>query len=419
MGTYVFDNGWERERERLAGLECTFDPGTMRHMDGLGVSSGWECLELGGGGGSIAEWLCKRVGKNGRVVATDLDTRFLDAIAAPNLEVLRHDVVADGLPEASFDLIHARLLLEHLPPRERVLEKLIAALKPGGWILIEDLDWRGMLAHPPVLVAYPASDTSRSARVWRGVVALMCRAGYDHVFGARLIPLFVSMGLEEVAAEGRNAMYQGGTPSSGATRFTLEQLRDRLIEDKLVRESDIDKQIAISHDPERRMLGPSMIATWGRNPATNGRAKGAGLMPAATRPNHERLKDLALFAGCAQDELKRVTNLAQEESVEAGTALTREGETGDRFYVVVEGAATVTRGREKLATLGPGSFFGETALLTGGQRTATVTADTALTLASFDQQAFDALLSESRTIARGIMEGVAERAPVGTAQLYP
>jgi SAM-dependent methyltransferase len=419
MSTYVFDNGWERERERLAGLEATFDPGTMRHMDGLGVSAGWDCLELGGGGGSIAQWLCKRVGKSGRVVATDLDTRFLDAIGEPNLEVLRHDVVAEDLPEASFDLIHARLLLEHLPPREQVIEKLIRSLKPGGWILIEDLDWRGMLSRPPALVAYPASDTPRSARVWRGVVAIMCSAGYDQLFGAKLMPLFVSMGLEEIGAEGRNAMYQGGTPSSGATRFTLEQLRDRMIEANLVRQRDIDKQIAISHDPERRMLGPSMIATWGRRPMANGQPKIPASTQPASRPHRQRLRELALFSGCAQEELNRVTNLAEEELVEAGTALTREGEPGDRFYVIVEGAASVTRGGEKLATLGPGSFFDETALLTGGQRTATVTADTPLTLAKFDRAAFDALLSESRTIARGVLEGVAERTPSSTTQLYP
>jgi hypothetical protein len=363
--------------------------------------------------------MCKRVGKTGRVVATDLDTRFLDAIDESNLEVLHHDVVADYLPEATFDVVHARLLLEHLPPRKQVLQRLISALKPGGWILIEDLDWRGILAHPPMIVTYPATDMRRNARVWRGVVTLMCRAGYDQVFGAELLPLFMELGLDDVSAEARNVMHQGGSTASGAIRWTLEQLRDRLIEAELVSERDIDLEIARANDPQNRRLGPTMISVWGRRPAAAGGQPASGSLPTRGHLTYERLQELSLFAGGTLEELKRIGNLATVVDVKAGTALTKEGEAGDAFYVIVQGTATVTRAGDKLATLGPGSFFGETALLTGGPRTATVTSDTHLTLASFDQRAFDAVLDESRTIARRILEGVAERAPAATAQLYP
>lgn len=58
--------------------------------------------------------------------------RFLEALEEPNFEVWRHDVVADELPEAEFDLVHARFLLEHLPGREGALKKMAAALRPGG-----------------------------------------------------------------------------------------------------------------------------------------------------------------------------------------------------------------------------------------------------------------------------------------------
>jgi hypothetical protein len=98
MGAYVFDNSWEKERVRLAGLESMLDPGTRRHLDAIGVGAGWTCLEIGGGGGSVVQWLCRRVGEVGKVIATDLDTRFLDALDEPNLEALRHDITADILP---------------------------------------------------------------------------------------------------------------------------------------------------------------------------------------------------------------------------------------------------------------------------------------------------------------------------------
>src|SRR5947208_2913236 len=102
MTTYAFDNAWRQARERLALLETCLDPATTRHMTALGVGAGWTCLDVGAGGGSIAQWLCSRVGAGGQVVATDVDTRFLDALTAPNLEVRRHNVVTDPLPPATF-----------------------------------------------------------------------------------------------------------------------------------------------------------------------------------------------------------------------------------------------------------------------------------------------------------------------------
>jgi SAM-dependent methyltransferase len=71
---------------------------------------------------------------------TDIDERYLESLHVPNLEVRRHDIVTDPLPEAAFDLIHARLVLIHLPQREEVLSRLVAALKPGGWLVDEEFD---------------------------------------------------------------------------------------------------------------------------------------------------------------------------------------------------------------------------------------------------------------------------------------
>jgi tRNA A58 N-methylase Trm61 len=89
---YVFDNAWERGRARLATVEELLDPGSIRHLDALGVAPGWRCLEIGAGGGSIAQWLCGRVGPYGAVTGTDLDTRYLAALDEVNLDVRRHDV---------------------------------------------------------------------------------------------------------------------------------------------------------------------------------------------------------------------------------------------------------------------------------------------------------------------------------------
>ena len=95
---YTYDHAWTEERIRLAGLEAALDPGTREHLARLGVGSGRRCLEVGAGGGAVAFWLAERVAPGGTVVATDLETDFLEAEAArhPGPEVLRHDITAEG-----------------------------------------------------------------------------------------------------------------------------------------------------------------------------------------------------------------------------------------------------------------------------------------------------------------------------------
>jgi SAM-dependent methyltransferase len=112
--TYAFENAVAMQRRRLGALEALLDAGTIRHLEARGVAAGWRCLEVGAGGGSIAAWLCDRVGVTGSVVATDLDVTVLAALTRPNLEVRGHDVLADELPPAAFDLVHLRLLLAWL-----------------------------------------------------------------------------------------------------------------------------------------------------------------------------------------------------------------------------------------------------------------------------------------------------------------
>ena len=91
---YSLDNDWILARQRLALLEAHTDVGTIRFLDALDVGDGWRCLEVGGGGGSITEWLCRRVGPTGRVVATDINTRFLDALDFENLERCVHTTLS-------------------------------------------------------------------------------------------------------------------------------------------------------------------------------------------------------------------------------------------------------------------------------------------------------------------------------------
>src|SRR5688572_3744488 len=105
MTTYVFDPAWHKERDRLGALESLFDASSRRLLADLGIGEGWRCLEVGCGAGGVARWLAERVGGTGRVLATDLDTRFIDGHGLANLDVLQHNIVSDPLEEAAFDLV--------------------------------------------------------------------------------------------------------------------------------------------------------------------------------------------------------------------------------------------------------------------------------------------------------------------------
>src|SRR5690348_11497571 len=106
------DADFERERLRLLGQ--LMNPMTTGRLHRLGVRRGWRCLEVGAGDGSIAAWLAKQVGASGRVVATDIDPRFLAGLEVGGVEVRRHDVTRDLLETGHYDLVHCRALLMHL-----------------------------------------------------------------------------------------------------------------------------------------------------------------------------------------------------------------------------------------------------------------------------------------------------------------
>lgn len=255
MGEYVYDQAWREERQRLRGMEDLWDPGTRAIVERTGIAPGWRCLEVGAGGGSIAEWLARRVGPTGQVLATDVTTRYLDAIDAPNLEGREHDIRTDPLPEAHFDLVHARLVVEHLG--RPALEPMVGALRPGGVLLLEDYDFSSAVMHPPD----PDDD-----RVLEAVLGFMSRSGFDPHYGRKLLDELEAVGLEEVDAEARVRVYRGGGPDTAFSRLSLESLRAALVGEGLVSDDEVERALAGLDDPANTFLSPAMVAAWGRRP---------------------------------------------------------------------------------------------------------------------------------------------------------
>jgi CRP-like cAMP-binding protein len=104
------------------------------------------------------------------------------------------------------------------------------------------------------------------------------------------------------------------------------------------------------------------------------------------------LRGIWLFSTCDDDELARVAAVAEPREAEVGEALTTQGADGTEFFVIVTGDASATVDGAEVGTIGPGGFFGEMALIDGGERVATVTATSPLQLLVLDRHDFNEML---------------------------
>ncbi len=251
--SYVVPNSWEHARRRLELLETCYDAASFRRAAALGVREGWRCLEAGAGHGSYARWLGSQVGAAGSVIAADLDTRLLAGITEPNIEVRQLDLVCDPPPGGQFDFIHTRMVLTHLPAREQVLRRLCAALRPGGIVMVEDLD--------AFLVLATAAGAYREA--WLAVIQACRAAGIDMGWARDLPSRLRRPGLAGIGAEADVPLFRGGSDHARFWSLTWQQVRDRVIaagEPARV----IDQGIADLGDEQRWFCGPAMVTAWGR-----------------------------------------------------------------------------------------------------------------------------------------------------------
>ncbi len=259
MGNYPFDQAWDQERTRLTALEQGLDPGTIRHLEALGVGPGWRCWEVGAGGGSIAAWLCQRVGDDGHVLATDLETTFLKRLSYANLAVRRHDVAADDLPEGGpFDLVHARWVLEWIPDRRRALARMVSALKPGGWLLVEASDFATLFhgCQSDIVSKVVTAVVLETARVALGTAE----------YGRRLFDDVRALRLLDVESLGRVEMMRGGGPLCTSHYLAMQKTAVFAIESGALRAEEVEEALARLNDPAFATMSAITMAVWGRRP---------------------------------------------------------------------------------------------------------------------------------------------------------
>jgi CRP/FNR family transcriptional regulator, cyclic AMP receptor protein len=123
----------------------------------------------------------------------------------------------------------------------------------------------------------------------------------------------------------------------------------------------------------------------------------------------ELLGKVPLFAKCSKRDLQAIASLADEIDVPAGKELTKQGERGREFFVLVEGSAEVRKDDRKINALSAGDFFGEISLVADRERTATVRATGPVRALVLTKQAFGGLLRRSPSIQLKVLEAAAER----------
>lgn len=252
---YAFDQAWHDERARLAAQERLWDAGTIDALTAAGVGPGSRVLEAGAGGGSITQWLAHQVGPEGHVLAVDLDTRFVEPLRSSVVEVHTLDLLTAELPRADFDVVHTRLVLEHLADRAGVIDRLIAALRPGGTLVVEDYDWTSF--------GFAQVDDV-GTRAVQGILAFMSSLGFDPVYGRRTATDLAGHGLRDVSGAGRSYLVGPGHPAMAFFSLSFAQLAPAAVQAGQMQESDRLTVMQRFDDNEIQLITPTLFAATGR-----------------------------------------------------------------------------------------------------------------------------------------------------------
>ncbi|CAM3621042.1 class I SAM-dependent methyltransferase [Parendozoicomonas haliclonae] len=259
---YTLSNKWESARKRLGLLEDFSNPFTFDALEKANIQPGWHCLDAGAGLGGITRWLAHKVGPDGSVDALDMEPGFLKEIPDKNVYVLEQNLVNDDLPEATYDFIFARDVLMHIPQQELVINKLVKALKPGGFLMTEDLGvLRKGIAFQKLTDNQAVNDLG--AELFEAIQEgghMSFRATFDSPF------YFREAGLIDVESNGAVPLARGGSIEGEVTELSLQQLKPLFMK-KGYDEKNYDIYMQSFMNEKSLWWGFIRVTTTGRKPS--------------------------------------------------------------------------------------------------------------------------------------------------------
>ena len=244
------------EEARLKRQIADLAPYSDAQLEKIGIKPGDRVVDLGCGPGGVLHLLGKRVSLSGSVLGIDQSSHFVEAarrfaasLGMIQVEVREGDAYDTGLPRASFDGAHMRLVLVTVPKPELVVREMVSLVRPGGWVASFEADLLAMVMDPPS----PEYD-----RLLATYVAYARSIGVDLSVGRRLHRLFREAGLADIHVD----VTVEAHPVGHSRRLILcdfsNNVRAQLIEGEFTNEADLDRDISAL---ERQLGDPGVLAT--------------------------------------------------------------------------------------------------------------------------------------------------------------
>jgi SAM-dependent methyltransferase len=249
--------------DRLRVLGEAVWPSTERLLRRIEICEGMGCLDFGCGGGDVSVKLAELVGASGSVTGIDMDSQVLQRARAlaekKGVEVnFVQQKCAAFDQQNRYDLAYARFILSHLTDPGDSLRRLLDSIKPGGWILAEDINISSHLYYPPNdAVARYIEIYEESAR----------RRGADPNIGQKLPAMFVHAGVQEIGVDVAMPLFLSG-PGKSIARLTLTNIAESAIESGITDSSEVDRLLdditTIERDSTTIISTAQIIQVWGR-----------------------------------------------------------------------------------------------------------------------------------------------------------
>lgn len=237
-------------------------------LDRTALGPGTAAVDLGCGPRGILDLLSDRVGPTGHVVGVDTEpahvamaTELAQARNLANVEIIQADARHTGLPSASFDVVHARLLLINIPEPCDVVREMVRLAKPGGWVLSFEADCEGSICYP----SNPAYE-----RLVDMFAPVFTRNGADWKIGRRVAELYRTAGLVDVQVEARGDVYPRGHTRRTIRVDLIRSMRPSVLELGLATETELDDLMAAAlihlDNPDTVVMPHMNFLVWGRKP---------------------------------------------------------------------------------------------------------------------------------------------------------
>jgi ubiquinone/menaquinone biosynthesis C-methylase UbiE len=220
------------------------------------------CLDVGCGTGEVTLQMARMVGPSGKAVGMDIDEPYLEQ-ARQEAARRRFNIVfqqGDALNlcvESTYDLVYTRYLLTHLNKPEFAVERMIKAIRPGGTIVVEDVDFPGHVCYPHC----PAFE--RYVELYQAVVRLN---GGDPTIGPRLYGLLKEVGASQLSVDISQPTFCEGEGKLVA-QITMEHIRETVVSAGLASHTEIENIVseldAFARSPDTIMSIARVFQVWG------------------------------------------------------------------------------------------------------------------------------------------------------------